>query len=197
MDYNIGLYNRLYKGPRYDSLRSSHSVYKYDFIDKFMKKIPKKRVVLDIGSGRGYNTFRLLEEGRKVVAVDFCEIVNTYKSHRNLSTYRMEVLDFLLEVIGDGEFELEPVVLCSGMIEHVLPHKLNDILKGLAGAAPDAFYGVANHSDRAEGHQLHLIRESSDWWLRLMKRYYSKVELVPTKFEERFFFIECHKPKVD
>jgi len=49
--------------------------------------------------------------------------------------------------------------------------------------------GIANHSEKWQGVQLHLIREGADWWERLLSRHYQS--LIGVYQSERYFIFEA------
>lgn len=194
MYHNVNIYNTLYENSRYDSLNSCKQKYKYQFVEQFLEKYSKKDIVLDVGSGRGFNTKQFLDIGKTVIAVDFCDIIETYEPHSSLTTYKMDVLEFI-DVVKGTIPRNKSMVISTDFLEHMDPGCIHDVVSGLSQLSSVAFFGIANHSDRTSFGELHLIRETSNWWAELFGNYYRGVDLISTKYEGRFFCFDCSGAK--
>jgi SAM-dependent methyltransferase len=86
-------------------------------------------------------------------------------------------------------------LLSTDVLEHIGPSEIDVLLQLAAPAAPNALFGIANHSDIQLGVELHLIREAAPWWVERLKRVYDKVEVLGELYEGRFFFLLCGQPK--
>ena len=88
-----------------------------------------------------------------------------------------------------GDPEPHPVVACLDVMEHIEPECLNDVLKHIASLTQKVAYFVICKKEGskrlADGRPAHLIVETPEWWTDRLSDYFSSVEFVDSKADER------------
>jgi len=160
------IYDQIYTNVEnynfYDEIKNA-------YVDAFAKIIKGK--MLDAGCGEGIHLKRLLREGHDVFGIEISEVCckkflqDTPHENTDILTYSKK------EVKYAG-------LICMDVLEHIDPLQIEETIQALAGMAPTAFLGIANHSDVQNGIELHLITEDSLWWLNLLAKYYKRCYIV-------------------
>jgi SAM-dependent methyltransferase len=176
------------------------NIYDHLFADKkYSPKEPEKikivqewldrnsfEFVLDVGCGRGHY-LKTLSPGVNIAGLE----PSKYLCDNQLKGLWI----FNTDILGydgrkwDGLYAMD-------VLEHILPEEIDANLKKLAGLAPEALYGIANHPDYqpdeiGQGIDIHLIQEPSIWWYNKLLKYYDEVQI--TKESDRFFIFEAHR----
>jgi SAM-dependent methyltransferase len=159
---------------------------KNEYVDAFAKIITGK--ILDAGCGKGIHLKRLLRKGYDVFGIEISEVCceNFLKDTPHENT---DIINYSKkEDKYDG-------LICMDVLEHIDPLQIEETIQALAGLAPIAFFGIANHSDVLNGIELHLITEDSSWWVNLLAKYYKRCyvvsELAYTANTKIFSIIYC------
>lgn len=163
-------YDEIFKNPNYNPTEPD----KIKIVQGWVARHKLKRV-LDVGCGRGHYLKQTKADGLEPSKY-LCE-----NDLKGLPVTNCTILDFP----GSGYDGL----YCMDVLEHLTD--INDNLNKLRSLAPRALYGIANHSDKWAGIELHLIQQPLSWWLFLLMEYYPKVEII--KGGERFFILECSR----
>lgn len=170
------IYDKIYAT---DNSYNAKIDYKQDITLDWVKK-NNLGEVLDVGCGRGHYLKMLSQNGIKVTGLEPSKVIaNTLK-------------DF--EVINDDIIGLSkqgkrwPALICMDVLEHIEPEAIETTLLALSGLADYSLLGIANHNDKWQGTQLHLIQEKPDWWQQILSRYYNLQPLFESK---RFFIFEA------
>lgn len=168
----------------YDQIYEQHPSYnsRYDakvaIVRKWAKAIQPNKV-LDVGCGRGHYLKDLTKHGYSVVGIE----PSKYACDK-LEKYTVINTDILGAKPNNYD-----ALYCMDVLEHISHEELHTNLVALAKLAPRALIGVANHSDRWENVELHLIQENVDWWWNTLQNVYKDITLV--KEYERFYVFDC------
>lgn len=161
-------YDEMFKQPDYNPAEPDKIKIVQDWIAKH-----KLKRVLDVDCGRGHYLKRTGADGLEP---------SSYLCEHDLKGWPVTnstILDFP-QANYDGLY-------CMDVLEHLTNIEVHlDKLKSLA---PLALYGIANHSDKWRGIELHVIQQSLYWWDTLLKQHYAKVKLIQNR--GRFFILEC------
>lgn len=167
----MNIYDRAFSDKHY----SSKEPYKIKIVQDWAED--KKRL-LDVGCGRGYYLTEIkatgLEPSKYLCETDL----------QSFDVINSDILSLKTRRKWDGLY-------CMDVLEHIPHQEINKTIEALSKLAPEAIYGIANHSDIYDGVELHLIQEDSDWWESRLSKYYSKVEL--TYHPLRYFVFECSR----
>ena len=97
-----------------DGIHPKHRLTKYH--NFFTDNINSTDVVLDVGCGNGFNSYRIAEKAKKVVGVDFNEdyILFARKNYKrkNLEFLNQDIMDF------DNKMKFDVIIL-SNVLEHI------------------------------------------------------------------------------
>jgi SAM-dependent methyltransferase len=112
-------------------------------IQDFVRLLPEKPKILDLGCGPGHESMRLASTGAQVVGVDF-SIECIRVARERCPQCRFEVMDFKQL---DGRFgQFDGVFACASLI-HIEPEELPDVLERIADVLKD------------KGHLLAIVRD--------------------------------------
>ncbi len=174
-----GIYEKIDNYNFYDNTKNK-------YVDAFAKNI--KGRILDAGCGEGIHLKRLLLNGCDVFGVEISEVCYD-KFLKDLPCENTDILSYTKKHIKyDG-------VICMDVLEHIDPSEVEETVSQLSKSAPQAMFGIANHSDVLNGVELHLIREDRSWWVNLLLKYYSRCFVVNSfsycSEDKIFFMIYC------
>ena len=156
--------------------------YKLEIVLEWINKNRFKEI-LDAGCGRGHYLKLLSKNGIKVTGLEPSKyIAGTLKDYEVIND------DILGQAAKGRHWE---ALICMDVLEHIEPSEIEDTLKALSTLSDHALVGIANHSDRWHGVQLHLIQKDSVWWESLLMRYYKN--LVSVYQSKRFFVFKVHR----
>jgi len=177
--------NEVYtENPEYNSKAPSAFGIKLPIITDFFRYVEGE--ILDIGCGQGDNMRELIDSGRNVFGIDFSEVC----CEKYLSDLPHECTDVISYCSDNNKYE---AALCSGVLEQIKKSELDRNLSAINNVAGKFLLGVANHSDVQFGHQLHVIQEGVEWWVKRLSKHFSRVRLVDLWPNGRFFFIKCDR----
>lgn len=168
------IYDQIYAMDRYYNAKSPSK------IKIVLDWVNKNDSILDVGCGRGHYLKELCKRGLRVTGLEPSQYICN-----KLSSY---------PVINKGIMEVEgswDALYCMDVLEHIEPQEIDKVVAKLASLAPKALIGVANHSDKWRGTQLHLIREEADWWGSLLKKHYPKVK--PLHELKNYYVFSCSR----
>lgn len=169
----------------YSSKQVSGFSVKIPFILNWADKINGK--ILDLGCGSGNDMGAIIDAGGEVFGVELSRVC-CEKYLRIIPHENTDIITYC-----DGIKEQYDGVLCSGTLEHISHGEIDDTLSAISKASESFLFGIANHSDIQQGHEVHLIREKEIWWVNLLRKYFSTVTHLEELYGGRFFFIECTK----
>jgi SAM-dependent methyltransferase len=108
-------------------------------IQDFVRLLPERPRVLDLGCGPGHESMRLASTGAQVIGVDFStECIKV--ARERCPQCQFEVMDFRQL---DGRFgQFDGVFACASLI-HIEPGELPDVLEGIADVLKDKGYLLA------------------------------------------------------
>jgi len=170
MNTTSKLYSRVFSDTEYNPVEPEKIAIVKDWLDRNSFK-----TIADIGCGRGNYIERLEYD------IDAVEPSNA-KISKNIANkiIRSDIL---------GIKDKWDAIYCMDVLEHIKPEEIDENIKHLSKVAPNALYGIANHTDIWNGVELHLIQKPCDWWMEKLLEYYSEATLA--QYGERFFIIEC------
>ena len=173
----MNIYDEIFKSdPTYNAIVD----YKLEIVLEWVKKNGFKSV-LDVGCGRGHYLKRLSKNGIEVTGLEPSKyIADTLKDFQVIND------DILGLAKRGGKWE---ALICMDVLEHIKPAEIEETVKALALLSPRALLGIANHSDKWRGVQLHLIREGPPWWTSLLSKQYRSLKNIYTS--ERYFIYEA------
>ncbi len=173
----MNIYDEIFASdPNYNAVID----YKLDVVLGWVKK-NNFRHLLDVGCGRGHYLKLLSEKGIKVTGLEPSKfIADTLKDYEVVND----------DILGLGKKGKEwEALICMDALEHIEPTEIEETIKALASLSPRALLGIANHSDKWRGTELHLIREDPWWWVSLLSKHYRSVKGVYTS--KRYFMYEA------
>lgn len=150
---------------------------KVDVVDSWIKT-NKFKAVADIGCGKG-NYLKSLKDKYDITGVE----PSSFLCDGVLKQYKVINSD-ILSVEGKWD-----ALYCMDVLEHIMPEDIDKTVSKLSKLAKHALIGIANHSDRWDGVELHLIQEGYPYWQELLEKHYKNVKLVDDQV--RFFILEC------
>lgn len=164
----MDIYDKLYKKNHYNQKVD----YKLRIVKDWLEGIVANSVV-DMGCGNGHYIKYLLPY--EVVGVE----PSKYLCKKN-----GWINDNILTYKGKAD-----ALYCMDVLEHIAPNEIDANLAALSRIAPQQLFGIANHSDRQEGVELHLIQEDSHWWEKKLREYYGSV--MKTYESLNYMVFEC------
>lgn len=178
------IYDEIYKNidnyNYFDSLKNS-------IVDLFCQSY--KGEVLDAGCGQGIHLKRLLACKVNAFGIELSEVCcNKYLKgfpHKNSDIVSFSKIDKQFEAI-----------ICMDVLEHIPPSDLSENLIALSrmlkreGAV---LFFIANHSDKINGIELHLIQENENWWKEKLEKFFPYVTFLTSQFQGRGFYFLCCK----
>lgn len=170
------LYSRVFSE---DDTYNSVEKWKLKIVEKWIKR-NKFKTIADIGCGQG-NYLKPLSEKYNVTGVE----PSSYLCEGTLKEYGVINSDIMsLDGSWDG-------IYCMDVLEHIMPDDIDMTVQKLSTLSDKGLIGIANHSDRWEGVELHLIQEGYPYWQELLEKYYKNVKLIDDQI--RFFVFECSR----
>ena len=142
------LYDRVFMNKKY----SPFDKIKIAWVGDWLKKNQFKKI-LDVGCGRGHY-LKAFEE-HKITGLE----PSKYLCEGDL----LHLPDILNGGLPYVTYRYWDALYCMDVLEHILPHQLNEAITSLSKLAPTALLGIANHSDVWHGVELHLIQEDEGW----------------------------------
>jgi 2-polyprenyl-3-methyl-5-hydroxy-6-metoxy-1,4-benzoquinol methylase len=149
---------------------------KLPYVLEFVRSIDGN--ILDAGCGRGSVLRFMLNNGIDAFGIELskaaCDMYLGDLPHANA-----DIASWASQGVTYGG------LVCLDVLEHVPEDQIDDVLDGLAKLAPTGLLGIANHSSIHNGHELHVLQRSRAWWDRKLRAFFSTVELVRPKPEDR------------
>lgn len=158
--------------------------YKLKIILEWAKK-NRFKSILDVGCGAGHYLKLLSKNKIKVKGLEPSKYVV-----KTLESYDVINDDILGQAKKGKKWE---ALICMDVLEHIKLSEINDNVKALASLSDRALIGIANHSDKWRGIQLHLIQQDSSWWKSLLSKYYQSLSLIYQS--KRFFIFDARSSK--
>lgn len=152
----------------------------YEYAQQFVQD----KIVLDAGCGEGYGTYLLAKSARKVVGIDYSKEA-IIKARRNYTYPNLEFIRANLDqrLFKDTYFDL---VCAFQLIEHLLSPEvfLSNIFKLLS---PEGIFllSTPNIKTSIVKHPYHFREYTSEELERLLKKYFSAVDLFGLQFNPK------------
>jgi hypothetical protein len=161
------IYSDLYKN---DLLYNVHddSQERYDYVIRFVEENTSIRSIIDISYFRGVLLYKLKKLNRDLMLYGTdLDFFNPISDVHFLKLDLKNTKDY--EIFYDKRFDL---LCCLDVLEHLHKKNLDDVFKLFTTISTRFCFNIANHSDKRNGVELHLIQESKQWWLDKLNEYF-------------------------
>jgi len=136
--------------------------------------------VIDFGCGTGRATKALMDQGYRVLGVDF--VANCLDDNITIPFCLANLWDLPEGISGDWGY-------CCDVMEHIPEARVDDVLANIARSVKrGAFFNICFVGDTfgvAVGEVLHETVRPPEWWEQKLKRYFGKVRLIGSTSEEK------------
>lgn len=148
-----------------------------------------KGEVLDAGCGQGIHLKRLLACEVSVFGIELSEVC----CNKYLKGFPHKNSDIVSFSQNNKQFK---AIICMDVLEHIPLSDLSENLTALSrmlkkGGA--VLFFIANHSDKINGIELHLIQEDEHWWKEKLEQFFPHVTFLTSQFQGRGFYFFCCK----
>ena len=177
------IYNKVFEEKgEYNCSEANKFPEKFKFVLDFLEGEDKQ--VLDIGCGAGMHLELLKSNGYKAVGVEVSDVC----CNKFLKKFNYKNTD----IVSFANTKKKPFnsVICIDFLEHIHEDDLHEVLTAIKSVSKRVLFGIANHSDKINNVELHLIRQNADWWVNKLSEYFNNVKLIEQIINNRFFFIE-------
>lgn len=181
----------------YDEIYSDIENYNYfdylknSIVDLFCQIY--KGEVLDAGCGQGIHLKRLLACKVNVFGIELSGVCcNKYL--KGLPHKNTDIVSFSH---NDIQFD---AIICMDVLEHIPLSNLDENLTALSNMLRTegaALFFIANHSDKINGIELHLIQENEHWWKEKLEKFFPHVTFLTSQFQGRGFYFVCCKEMIE
>jgi hypothetical protein len=83
------------------------------------------------------------------------------------------------------------VGICADVMEHIPPHKVEDVLTFISETCAMCVFKIANFPSVHDGRELHLTLKPRDWWERVLSQF-GTVEFIPTQTGVEEYVFRVH-----
>jgi hypothetical protein len=157
----------------------------------------KLKHIIDIGAGRG-RFVKLMKKANPLARVWAYDLdkFGDYPSDvfRKFDLSNQDQLWNLPNVKHD-------LIVCTGVLEHVEEHLLDEILEVFHMTAPRAFISIGNHDEVIRGHTLHLTNRNAPYWWNKFAPYYEIERAIENFYEDTLYIYELNSkygnPKIE
>lgn len=143
--------------------------------------------VIDIGSGNG-NLLKIIHKTDHSISLFSVDLRNYHG------------LDYVSHVDGDitrhrtikttgVEFD---ALTCLDCLEHIEKKHIDDVLNMLSRMSSLFLFSIANHSDKINGVELHLIQKDSLWWHNKLSKYF-EITYFESLYDNRLYLYKCRR----
>lgn len=155
----------------------THKSYRFvspgeDLADLVRKWLPGKARVVDFGCGTGRLAAKMQDWGHRVLGVDFA--TNCLDDEVMIPFCIANLWDLPETVSGTHG-------VCTDVMEHIPPEKVDAVLTNIRRAVPKAFFNIATTLDAhgaVIGERLHLTVKPESWWVEKLKAHWGSVEVL-------------------
>jgi len=166
------IYENSFSNPNYNLHNDEE--FRFQFVKNFILKTEIKTMI-DIGSGRG-NVLKIVTETFPNIIVESSDL----KKFHGLNTkfHEINLCDSkTFKSIEDSKYDL---LSCLDVLEHIEKDCVDDVLSLFSKISKYSLLTIANHSDKQNGVELHLIQENLTYWNPIIEKYF---EILDTKKE--------------
>lgn len=157
------IYSDVFKIKKYNSSDSLS----YAKALSFLNARENINLVSDIGSGRGNFLDKIKGYDFKIYSYDVVKN-HSYDNYDNISYFDIDVTN-IEELKKISEVD---IIFCLDVLEHIEELYIDDILKIFSSKSKYCFFSIANHSDKKNGVELHLIRKNETFWNKIIEKYF-------------------------
>lgn len=163
------LYNKIYEQvDRYGEKPSDiFCQIKELCIDNFLYNFQGGKV-LDAGCGKGVELKRLFNKGYNVLGID----ISDYCCNAYLKELPSECIDIESFCKQQDKYD---AVICLDVLEHVQEEYVETILQSLKSITNKIIFGIANHSDKQMGCELHKTLKNKKYWVGVISKYFKNI----------------------
>lgn len=155
----------------------THKSYRFcspgeELADLVRKWLPGKARVVDFGCGTGRLAAKMQDWGHRVLGVDFA--TNCLDDEVLIPFCIANLWDLPETVSGTHG-------VCTDVMEHIPPEKVDAVLTNIRRAVPKAFFNIATTLDahgQVIGERLHLTVKPESWWVEKLKAHWGSVEVL-------------------
>lgn len=168
-DHERQKYERAYSRLRYRS-KSPHT----RCLPRALAEVTAAGRYANFGCGSGLLDRHLLEVAPGILVDHVSVLWPDVANHRNLEKF---VQGCLFE---DFEQFEAPIGVCTDVMEHIPPEKVDAVLENIAKRTPECFFQISlnksgdNDEEKYGGH-LHLTVETPEWWEKTLKRHFKRL----------------------
>lgn len=186
----MNLYDKMYEhSPIYgnDMSTATDAVRKFRYIEECLNEFNPK-TILDVGCGQGHYTREMLKRGYDVVGLEY----SSYCCEKYLSDVP-HICTSIVDYVQVPNIDKVDSIVCMDVLEHLRYEDIEVVLSGFSRIANSCILGIANHSDKQLGEELHIIQENCQWWIDKVEKVYPSVQKVVSLYRDRFFIIKASR----
>lgn len=160
---------------RFDQYRGDHVTAHAQEAIALMGMQPGDSIV-DFGAGAGYASAYLQDAGLRVLAVDIASNAMSNEIASRVPYLIGNLWEMPVDIIADWGF-------CCDVMEHIPTAHVHDVLAFIARSTRrSAFLSISLRADgcgRLIGQPLHLTVRPIDWWIRTLRKHWTRSEVLP------------------
>lgn len=182
-------YKEIYSQAFSEKSYSSDYHIQYNYVLKSLKnKFLKddKFSVIDIGSGRGHllKTLKIEFPNIEITSVDLANFHNLDFVNKFIDCDITKEED--REKLLNDKYD---VLINLDFLEHIEEKYIDDILKTFVQISNFHIIAIANHSDKFNDVELHLIQQSNVWWENeKLNKYFKIINFFPNTANTLYFY---------
>lgn len=185
MNY-LKTYDKLFGSLEYN--KHTNREPRFLFAVSNIKKSGAKSAI-DIGSGNG-NLLKIIHKTDPSISLFSADLRNyhglDYVSHIDADITRHRA-------IKKPEVEFD-VLTCLDCLEHIEKKHIDDALNMLSMLSSLFLFSIANHPDKINGVELHLIQKDSMWWNNKLSKYFH-ITYFESLYDDRLYLYKCRRKK--
>lgn len=169
VEFERSKYEKAYKRTRYRA-KSPHE----RCLPHVLTEIAEYDLYANFGCGSGLLDRHLLETTPGILVDHVSVLWEDVAKHRNLVKFVQASLFDEFE-----HFEV-PYAVCTDVMEHIPPEKVDAVLENIAARTPECFFQInLNKSGDTDlekyGGHLHLTVETPEWWQKTLERHFPRL----------------------
>jgi 2-polyprenyl-3-methyl-5-hydroxy-6-metoxy-1,4-benzoquinol methylase len=145
--------------------------------------------VLDVGSGRG-NVIKILKETNQDIKITSCDLKKFHNYDCEFKELNLCDKNSLIN-LENKNYDL---IVCLDVLEHVQKECVEDIFKTFNKISDFTILTIANHSDKHNGVELHIIQENMSYWKPIIEKYFD-ILTFDEKYNGRLYLLNLKNKK--